>query len=123
MFAAEAQISQQKLDMLAFEQVHRAGDVARHVHIVVVLQQTPEPVACMLLIINNENDRLERVHGGVMLNAWMLDARFIIEYQVSRIQCLPDLNVEPIFRCYRPFVSRTVSPAPARPRPDRPSDS
>ena len=42
-FASEAQIGQQKIDMFALQHVHRAGDVRRDVDIVLILEQLPQP--------------------------------------------------------------------------------
>ena len=62
-FAAEAQISEKHIDLLALQHVHRAGNIRRDIHVVIVLEQTPQPVAGMLLVINNQNRGL-KIHKG-----------------------------------------------------------
>src|SRR6266566_2605686 len=57
--ATEAQIGQEHLDLLAFEDVHRASDISSDIHIVIVLQQPPEPIARMLLVIDDEDGGLK----------------------------------------------------------------
>ena len=46
------------VDLLSLEYVYRACDVGGDIHVVIVLKQTPEPVAGMLLVIHNENGGL-----------------------------------------------------------------
>ena len=55
---AEAEISEKHVDLLALEHVGRACNIGGDIHIVIVLQQTSQPVARMLLIIHNQNSRL-----------------------------------------------------------------
>ena len=61
-FAAEAQVSEKKVDLLALEYVYRPCNIGGDINIVIVLKQASQPVARMLLVINNENGRLQ-VHG------------------------------------------------------------
>ena len=58
-FAAEAEIGEEHIDLLALEQVHRAGDVGGDVYVVIVFEQTPQSVARMLLIVNDQDNGLE----------------------------------------------------------------
>src|SRR5437879_1502231 len=44
------------------EHVDRAGDVRRDIDVVLVLEQTPQSVARMLLVIDNEDGGLHLVH-------------------------------------------------------------
>ena len=60
-FAAEAEISEQHIDLLALEHVHRAGDVGGDVHVVIVLEQTTQSVARMLLVVNDQDRGLRSV--------------------------------------------------------------
>src|SRR5262249_57009837 len=67
-FAAETQVSEKHIDLLAFEDVYCARDIRSYVHIVIVLKQTSQPVASVLFIINNED-------GGLEVHWSMLDTR------------------------------------------------
>ena len=48
--------------MFAFENIHGAGNVAGHVNIVVVFEQPAQSVARMFFVINDKDDRLDRIH-------------------------------------------------------------
>ncbi len=66
-FVPETKISEEHVHLLALEHVHRAGDIRGDVHVVIVLKQTAQPVARMLLVINDQDSRL-RTHGFAGLN-------------------------------------------------------
>ena len=55
---AEAQIGEKDIDLLALENVHGARDIRGDIHIVIVLKQTSQPVARMLLVIHNKDGAL-----------------------------------------------------------------
>jgi hypothetical protein len=57
-FAAEAKVSEKDVNLLAFEYVYRACNIGGDIDIVIVLKQTSQPVARMLLVIHNENGGL-----------------------------------------------------------------
>ena len=57
-FAAEAQVGEKDVDLLAVEHIHRTGDIRRDIHVVIVLKQTPQAVARVLLVIDNEDGGL-----------------------------------------------------------------
>src|SRR5439155_1419247 len=61
-FAAEAQIGQDKIDMFALENVHGAGNVTRHVNVVIVLEQAAQSVPRMFFVINDQDDGLNGIH-------------------------------------------------------------
>ena len=63
-FAPQPQIGQEKIDLLALQHIDRAGDVGRDVDIVIILEQTTQPVARMLFVIDNQDGRLNRIHFG-----------------------------------------------------------
>ena len=54
-------IGEKHVNLLAVEHVCRASDIRGDIHIVIVLEQTAQPVAGMLLIIHNKDGRL-KVH-------------------------------------------------------------
>ena len=58
--AREPQIGDQHIDRLALEHIHRAADVFRDVGVVFILEQTPQSIARMLFIIDNEDGGLRR---------------------------------------------------------------
>ena len=62
-FIAKAQVSKQHIDLLALEHVHRASNVRRDVHVVIVLEQASQPVARMLLVVNDQDSGL-KIHKG-----------------------------------------------------------
>ena len=66
-FAAEAEIGEEHIDLLALEHVHRASDVGGDVHVVIVLEQTAQSVARVLLVVNDQDNGLES-HGFAWLN-------------------------------------------------------
>ena len=63
-FAAQPKIGQEKIDLLAFEHGHGPADVGRHIDVILVLQQTAQPVPGVLLVIDDEDGGLDGIHGG-----------------------------------------------------------
>ena len=61
-FVPEAQIGEEHVDLLALEDVYRAGDVRRDIDIIIVLEQAAQPIARVLLIVNDQNSGLQ-IHG------------------------------------------------------------
>src|SRR5881394_655250 len=61
-FAAEAQIGQDKIDMFALENAHGAGNDTRHVNVVIVLEQAAQSVPRMFFVINDQDDGLDGIH-------------------------------------------------------------
>jgi hypothetical protein len=66
-FVPEAQIGEEHVDLLALEYVYRSGDVRRDIDIIIVLEQAAQPIARVLLIVNDQNSGLE-IHGFAWLN-------------------------------------------------------
>ena len=62
-FAAQSEIGEKDVDVLAFEHIHRAGDVARDINVIIIFEHTPQPVTRVLLIIDNENGWLHQFHS------------------------------------------------------------
>ena len=60
--AAETEIGDQQIDLFAFEHIHRAADVLGDVGIVFVLEQTPQPIARVLFVIDDQDGGL---HSGI----------------------------------------------------------
>ncbi len=60
--AAETQIGDHHIDLFAFQHVHRAADVLRDISVVFVLEQTPQSIARVLFVIDDQDGGLERVH-------------------------------------------------------------
>src|SRR6266566_3821113 len=54
-FASEAKIGEEHVYLLAFKHVHRSAKIGGDIDVIIVLEQTPQPVAGMLFIINNED--------------------------------------------------------------------
>ena len=59
---AETEVGDHQIDLLALEHIHRAANVLRDVGVVFILEQTPEPVARMLLVIDDQDRGLKGVH-------------------------------------------------------------
>ena len=57
-FAAEPQIGDEHINLIAFEHFHRAGDVGGDISIVFILEQSAQPIARMLFVIDDENGGL-----------------------------------------------------------------
>ena len=73
--ARQPQISDQDIDVIALDHIHRARQISRDVGVVFVLQQLPQPIPGMLFVVNNEDRRLHgsRGHSGAIarcLNAF-----------------------------------------------------
>ena len=81
-FAAETQVGEKHIDLLAIHYIDRACNIRSDVHIVIILKQTSQPVTSVLLVINNEN-RWLYVHW----RCWILDARCWIFSPVSSVHC------------------------------------
>ena len=69
-FAAEAQVGEENVDLLAFEHIDRAGDICCDIHVILILEQLPKAVPSVLLVIDNEDGGLNEVH---VENAAILD--------------------------------------------------
>jgi hypothetical protein len=78
--AAEAEVSKKHVDLLALKHVYRPADVCRHVNVVIVLEQTPQPVARMLFIVDDQDSGLD-IHGDG--ESQMLDARFLLSIKFA----------------------------------------
>ncbi len=61
-FSTEAQIGEKHVDLLPLEDVHRAGNIRSDIHVVFVFKQTPQSVARMLFIIDDQDSGLNEVH-------------------------------------------------------------
>src|SRR5882724_7685760 len=51
--------------MFALEHVHRTLDVGRDINVVIVFEQSAQSVARMLLVINDQDGGLDRIHESV----------------------------------------------------------
>ena len=50
--------------LFALEHVHRAGDVARDVNVVIVLEQPTQTIAGVLFVVDDEDRGLDGIHEG-----------------------------------------------------------
>ena len=79
-FAAEAEVSKKHIDLLALQHVHRTSNIGGDVHVVIVLEQTPQPVARMLLVVDDQDSGLD-IHGNC--ESQMLNARFLLSIKFA----------------------------------------
>ena len=77
--AAQAQISQKDIDMFTFEHIDGTGNIGRHVDVVIIFQQTPQPVAGMFLIVHNQDGWLNGIHFA----GWVTAETFILTQSLN----------------------------------------
>jgi len=54
---AQAQISQKNVDRLSLQHIDGSSDICGDVDIIIVLEQTPQAVARMLLVVDDKDGR------------------------------------------------------------------
>ena len=59
----EPQIGDEQVNLLSLEHIHRATNILRDIGVVLILEQTPQSIARMLLVIDDQDGGLKRVHG------------------------------------------------------------
>src|SRR5438876_132554 len=60
---AETKIGEKHVNLLAVEYICCPSDIRGDIHIVIVLKQTAQPVACVFLVVDDEDNGL-KVHIG-----------------------------------------------------------
>ena len=60
--SAESEIGDKQIDLFPFKDVHRSPDVFGNIGVVFVLEQTAQPIAGVLLVIDDQDGRLKRIH-------------------------------------------------------------
>ena len=66
----------------AVQAIDRAGSVACHINVVIVLKQPSQAIARMFLIVDDQDSRLN-IHGNG--ESQMLDARFLLSIKFAPI--------------------------------------
>ena len=59
---AEPQVGDEQINLLAFEHIHGATNILGDISIVLILEQTPQSIARMLLVIDDQDGGRQRIH-------------------------------------------------------------